>query len=120
MRKEIYINPKYASLNDFINRIPEKFEQLGVLIHTGRNDVRDVECRWCTRCYKIVYKNNRVEQISVCNHKEIESTKVLRTFNEFARRWYNIAGTYCIYKLLQELFTGKQLLCVCIYQLPAR
>jgi len=43
MRKEIYINPKYASLNNFINRIPEKFEQLGVLIHTGRNDVRDVD-----------------------------------------------------------------------------
>ncbi|HHJ11496.1 MAG TPA: hypothetical protein ENK25_11505 [Bacteroidetes bacterium] len=43
MRKEIYINPKYANLSDFINQIPEKFEQIGVLIHTGRNDIRDVE-----------------------------------------------------------------------------
>ena len=40
MKTEIFINPKYSILDDFIRQLPDNYSNLGELIYIGRNDVR--------------------------------------------------------------------------------
>lgn len=42
MRSEIFINPNYSYLKDFVYQIPENFNSLGDIVHAGRNEVRVV------------------------------------------------------------------------------
>ena len=34
------INPKYEYLREYVERIPEDFETLGTVIHSGRNLIK--------------------------------------------------------------------------------
>ena len=40
MKTEIYINPFYSNLNEFINQIPTSFKKIGTVLLSGRNEVR--------------------------------------------------------------------------------
>lgn len=40
MKTEVFINPKYSSLSDYIWQIPQHFNSLGRDIHHGRNEIR--------------------------------------------------------------------------------
>lgn len=42
MKTRIYINPAFPHLFDFIKQMPNNFENLGELLHIGRNEVRKV------------------------------------------------------------------------------
>ena len=37
---KIMINPKYEYLREYVERIPEDFETLGTVIHSGRNLIK--------------------------------------------------------------------------------
>ena len=54
MNPIIHINPKYLYLKDFILNIPAQFYEMGIPIHTGRNELRLVE----TENVKIVIKHH--------------------------------------------------------------
>lgn len=43
MKTEIFVNPIFSYLTDFIEQTPEKFDCLGSEMHTGRNEVRLVD-----------------------------------------------------------------------------
>lgn len=43
MRQEIYINPKFEGLSEFISKIPDNYDNLGKLMHRGRNEIKTIE-----------------------------------------------------------------------------
>ena len=43
MKVDIQINPAYSNLKNFIESIPENFDELGNAKHLGRNHIRIVE-----------------------------------------------------------------------------
>lgn len=42
MKTEIFVNPNFSHLTEFINKIPDDFDSIGIEIHHGRNEVRKV------------------------------------------------------------------------------
>ncbi|BDX38126.1 hypothetical protein CYCD_14810 [Tenuifilaceae bacterium CYCD] len=43
MRWEIHINPKFEDLSKFISEIPDNYDNLGRLMHKGRNEIKIIE-----------------------------------------------------------------------------
>lgn len=43
MRVDIYVNPEFSSLTQFIELLPDNFDTTGEVIHLGRNQIRMVE-----------------------------------------------------------------------------
>lgn len=43
MRWKIYINPKFEGLSEFISKIPDNYDNLGELMHRGRNEIKTIE-----------------------------------------------------------------------------
>lgn len=44
MKVELFVNPDYSHLSAFIKHIPEDFGKTGKVLHTGRNELRVIEC----------------------------------------------------------------------------
>lgn len=63
MKTEIYINPFYSNLNEFINQIPTSFKETGTVLQSGRNEVRlvnDDRLPLVVKYYKKITFINRI------------------------------------------------------------
>jgi tRNA A-37 threonylcarbamoyl transferase component Bud32 len=43
MRVDIHVNPEFSSLTQFVELLPDNFDNIGEVIHLGRNQIRTVE-----------------------------------------------------------------------------
>ncbi len=90
MKADIYINPKYSSLRNFIEKIPENFDDLGVATHLGRNHIRIAEVDET----KLVIKYfKRITSVNRLIYGNLRKSKAKRSFENSLRLLENGIGT---------------------------
>jgi len=81
MKKKLQISPDYAYLKEFVESIPEIFENTGKEIHTGRNKIRVLEIKG----QKFVIKYfERISWINRVIYATIRKSKAQRSY-EYAK-----------------------------------
>lgn len=81
MKKKLQINPAYAYLKEFVESIPETFENTGKEIHTGRNKIKVLDIKG----QKFVIKYfERISWINRLVYATIRKSKAQRAY-EYAK-----------------------------------
>ena len=64
-RKSVTVNPKYAHLKQYLEKMPEHWDnQEGKVIYKGRNELREIEIEGVTMVVKAFRKPNMVNQLA--------------------------------------------------------
>jgi len=90
MRADIYINPEFSSLTHLVERLPDNFDNIGDIIHSGRNQIRIVEASG----EKLVIKY--FKKITLFNkfiYGNVRKSKAKRSFENSATLLKNGIGT---------------------------
>ncbi|MEA5004983.1 MAG: lipopolysaccharide kinase InaA family protein [Rikenellaceae bacterium] len=90
MKVEIYINPKYCFLRNFIEKIPGNFDDLGVATHLGRNHIRIVEVDGRKLVIKYFKKITTVNRLIYGN---VRKSKAKRSYENSLKLLKNGIGT---------------------------
>jgi len=126
MNTDIHINPKYQSLQSFIEGIPDNFDNIGEAIHLGRNQVRIVEVdgiKLVIKYFKRITSANRIIYATLRKTKaqrSFENSNMLLTNgigspepvayidtynNNYLKKSYYIC-LYCDFKAIKTLFSS--------------
>ncbi|PKQ64383.1 hypothetical protein BZG02_06085 [Labilibaculum filiforme] len=59
----IFINPKYKKLKGFLNELPDQFEEIGISVYKGRNEIKVIEIEGVklnVKSFKIPHLINKI------------------------------------------------------------